>query len=173
MFFGRIHGLTICFEINWPLDSRQNNRYKTNRYGVVRVCTVRLEISQNRIWIPNYLCFQGNWIISSSWAIFLDCLFFLASHIAPLTIAPMAPICTPKGPFIYYVSTFSDMFVPLLYVLKVSKHYRFLTLSIIKVDLPFLYSSMKKKIVKIWLIFDTEKWFYSPLNEWGHSISTY
>ena len=64
-----------------------------------------LEISQNRIWIP----FQGNWIISSSWAIFLDCLFFLASHIAPLTIAPMAPICTPKGPFIYYVSTFSDV----------------------------------------------------------------
>ena len=31
------------------LDSRQNNRYKTNRYGVVRVCTVGLEISQNRI----------------------------------------------------------------------------------------------------------------------------
>ena len=30
---------------------------------------------------------------------------------------------------------------------------------LIKVDLPILYSSMKKKIIKIWRIFDIENYF--------------
>ena len=47
-------------------------------------------------------------------------------------------------------------------VIKYIKNYSYQNMSIIKVVLLFLYSSMKKKIRKIRLIFDMQKWFWKP-----------